>query len=242
MRLYSSGSIFLLRLISMRDVLTISLLWLSIGVVLALLSRNLVKSGLFLWWWLIISLILSFRSSDLFFFYIYFELRLIPILLIILLSGNQPERLSAGSYLLFYTTLISVPYLVLIFFINITNIVINLQGLTWRLRGFTLVLLIPFLIKIPLFGVHFWLPKAHVEARTRGSMVLAGILLKLGRYGASRIICLFKARVSCSWVSRIWILLSLLSRILTFIQRDLKKMVAYRRVTHITFILVGIFF
>jgi len=116
MRLYSSGSIFLLRLISMRDVLTISLLWLSIGVVLALLSRNLVKSGLFLWWWLIISLILSFRSSDLFFFYIYFELRLIPILLIILLSGNQPERLSAGSYLLFYTTLISVPYLVLIFF------------------------------------------------------------------------------------------------------------------------------
>jgi len=241
MRLYSSGSIFLLRLISMRDVLTISLLWLSIGVVLALLSRNLVKSGLFLWWWLIISLILSFRSSDLFFFYIYFELRLIPILLIILLSGNQPERLSAGSYLLFYTTLISVPYLVLIFFINITNIVINLQGLTWRLRGFTLVLLIPFLIKIPLFGVHFWLPKAHVEARTRGSMVLAGILLKLGRYGASRIICLFKARVSCSWVSRIWILLSLLSRILTFIQRDLKKMVAYRRVTHITFILVGIF-
>jgi len=82
--------------------------------------------------------------------------------------------------------------------------------------------------------------KAHVEARTRGSIVLAGMLLKLGRYGAGRVVYIFSIRVGSSYLSSIWIVLASLSGIVTFMQRDLKKLVAYRRVTHITFMLVGI--
>jgi len=216
------------------------MLWLSVGVILAILSRNLIRRRLFLWWWLVFTLILRFRSSSLFHFYIYFELRLIPILLIILARGRQPERLSAGAYLLFYTTFLSVPYLVIIFIIKVSDINLKLLGISWGYAGLALILLIPFLIKIPLFGVHFWLPKAHVEARTSGSIVLAGMLLKLGRYGAGRVVGLFSFRVNVSWFSTFWIFLALLSRIVTFMQRDLKKLVAYRRVTHITFIIVGI--
>jgi NADH:ubiquinone oxidoreductase subunit 4 (subunit M) len=106
-----------------------------------------------------------------------------------------------------------------------------------RIRAF--VILIPFLVKIPVFGLHFWLPKAHVEASTRGSMILAGLLLKLGRYGVTQmffIVKLVSAKISLTF----WLLISLISRIVTLTQTDIKKLIAYRRVTHITFLILGI--
>jgi len=98
----------------------------------------------------------------------------------------------------------------------------------------------PFLVKIPVFGLHFWLPKAHVEASTSGSMILAGLLLKLGRYGALRMVLLADLSFLLKSVSLFWLVTTIWSSLLTAMQRDLKKLVAYRRVTHITFLIVGL--
>jgi NADH-ubiquinone oxidoreductase chain 4 len=90
---------------------------------------------------------------------------------------------------------------------------------------------------MPVLGLHFWLPKAHVEARTSGSIVLAGLLLKLGRYGALRILTIILATSLKHFVG-IWLLATLVARLMTLRQTDVKKLIAYSRVTHITLIMV----
>lgn len=209
------------------------MLWLVLGAVILSWLRGLNKKRL-LWSLMLIVLLLAFLSNTLLMFYIFFELSLVPILLMILFWGRQPERLQAGLYLLIYTGILSLPYVIFVVLLKksfYSGLILSCSSII------IIIFLSPFLVKMPVFGLHFWLPKAHVEARTGGSIILAGILLKLGSYGIYRIIAIVYC-LAFFLRRSFWLILSILARILTFIQTDLKKLVAYRRVTHITFLML----
>lgn len=195
---------------------------------------------------LIIMLYLTFRSIDLFIFYLFFESSLIPTFLLILGWGYQPERVQAGIYLLFYTLLASLPLLVSVFYIYTLqgNLFIPILG-KYSISGnflFYLTMVGAFLVKIPIFLVHLWLPKAHVEAPVRGSIILAGVLLKLGGYGLLRVLNLLS--ILGLKFNIIWIGVSLvggcLVRFICLRQTDLKALVAYSSVAHMGLVLGGL--
>nr|YP_010303522.1 NADH dehydrogenase subunit 4 [Anaxilaus musgravei]QUT09474.1 NADH dehydrogenase subunit 4 [Anaxilaus musgravei] len=194
---------------------------------------------------MMMSLLLTFSSLNLFIFYISFEMSLIPTIFLIFGWGYQPERISAGYYLLFYTLFASLPLLLSIFYIYMISNSLDfwLIDLDSSLNLYLYMsMIMAFLFKIPIPFFHFWLPKAHVEAPISGSMILAAILLKMGGYGLIRIY-MFMGAYS-TFYSYFWIGLimwgSLIISFLCLFQIDIKSMIAYSSVAHMSLVICGI--
>ena len=191
-----------------------------------------------------------FLAQDLFLFYIFWEFTLVPMYFLIGIWGGS-RRVYASIKFFLYTMAGSLFMLLAILYMGLTNGTFAVPELiegraafaavqNWLFLGFALA----FAIKVPLFPFHSWLPDAHTEAPTAGSIILAGILLKMGTYGFMRFNLPLFPEASVTFAPTIAVLAIIgiiYGAIVSFAQTDFKRLVAYSSVSHLGFVMLGIF-
>jgi NADH-quinone oxidoreductase subunit M len=201
------------------------------------------------------ALIGVFTSLDLFLFYFFWEATLIPMALLIGVFGHERRVYAAVKFFL-YTMVASVFMLAAILwlyakvgsfdFVTVENAIRNGQvpgfaaAAPWLFLGF----FVAFAVKVPLFPVHTWLPDAHVEAPTAGSVLLAGVLLKMGTYGMLRFnLGLFpeESRRNAPWIVALALIGIIYGALVAMVQPNMKKLIAYSSISHLGFVVLGIF-
>uniref|UniRef100_UPI0030FEC10E NADH dehydrogenase subunit 4 n=1 Tax=Neoseiulus chebalingensis TaxID=3061192 RepID=UPI0030FEC10E len=193
------------------------------------------------------SLMMCFLVNNILLFYIFFEFSLVPLIFLILMKGGSIERFMASVYLFMYTFFSSLFFLGFMLMLgggSMSDICLVNILLFHKWESFyCLFLFFVFFVKMPLYGVHMWLPKAHVEAPVEGSMILAAVLLKLGCFGINRIFMwlnmymyknLFFFFMVFSAMSSLYISLICLR------QTDVKLMIAYSSISHMGLLLGGL--
>ncbi|MGA3193689.1 MAG: NADH-quinone oxidoreductase subunit M [Terriglobales bacterium] len=201
------------------------------------------------------ALIGVFTALDLFLFYFFWEATLIPMALLIGMYGHGRKVYAAVKYFLFtmigsmfmlaaivwlYVKVGSFDFVVIQQAIRSGNVAGFASAAQWLFLGF----FIAFAVKVPLFPLHTWLPDAHVEAPTAGSVLLAGVLLKMGTYGLLRFnLSLFpdQARRNAPWIMALALIGIIYGALVSLVQPNMKKLIAYSSVSHLGFVVLGIF-
>ena len=191
-----------------------------------------------------------FLAQDLFLFYIFWEFTLIPMYFLIGMWGGQ-ERVYASIKFFLYTMAGSLLMLLAILYMGITNETFAVPELIAGRDAFAsaqhilfIGFAIAFAIKVPIFPFHSWLPDAHTQAPTTGSIVLAGVLLKMGTYGFIRFNLPLFPEASFDYAPAIAVLAIIgiiYGALVSFPQKDVKKLVAYSSISHLGFVMLGIF-
>ncbi len=196
----------------------------------------------------------AFLATDLFLFYVSWEVMLIPMYLLIGIWGGQ-RRLYASIKFVIYTMAGSLLMLVAIFYVyvkagaalghyttdlqELTTVALPYHAQVWCFAAFA----IAFAIKVPLFPLHTWLPDAHVEAPTAGSVILAGVMLKFGIYGFLRYAFPLFPHGGMVWAPALGVLAVIgiiYGALVAFAQDDVKKLIAYSSVSHLGFCMLGV--
>jgi NADH-quinone oxidoreductase subunit M len=191
-----------------------------------------------------------FLAQDLFLFYIFWEFTLVPMYFLIGIWGG-PRRIYAAIKFFLYTMAGSILMLLAILWLGLYGNTFSLPELVakggidpqtqlWLFAGFGLA----FAIKVPMWPLHSWLPDAHVEAPTAGSVILAGVLLKMGTYGFLRFnLSLFPvASINAApFIAVLAVIGIIYGAMVSYAQKDVKKLVAYSSVSHLGFVMLGLF-